>query len=40
MEKQMRFDIGDSVHYIFGEQDAEYYKVIATKNKPHEEWRA
>ncbi|HMX52253.1 MAG TPA: hypothetical protein PK325_10110 [Cyclobacteriaceae bacterium] len=35
MAKQYRFDVGDKVHYIFGEEGAEYYKVIATRDKPH-----
>ena len=32
--KQLRFDVEDKVQYLFGDQDAECYVVIATKDKP------
>jgi hypothetical protein len=35
MAKSSRFKVGDKVHYIFGEHEAEYYKVIATQDEPH-----
>ena len=35
MAKQNRFDVGDKVHYLFGEPHAEYYLVIATRKTPH-----
>jgi hypothetical protein len=33
--KKLRFDVDDHVSYLFGEAEAEYYRVIATTEKPH-----
>ncbi|MBL0742634.1 hypothetical protein [Chryseolinea lacunae] len=34
MAKQLRFDVEDRVHYIFGAEGAEHYVVVATQAKP------